>query len=265
MGVETNVIDDRFTLVFSVDLFQIVEVPHFDDLVFTAGGDVQTISGDVKSIDVGIVGLDGSNHSEDTVPDFESAVPTDGSVVLGFVGLGESDFGDPVFVVVWGVWWVGGDHFAFSTGVPQVHGFVSTTGEDLSVISGESGGEDFFVVTDELVSAFSVSEIPKSHGLVPRGGDHVSVVVRDGQVRDKVVVTGQAAEWASALAISGLVVELPNDEVSVSGAGNEDGVFIFNGVWSGVTSKDAGNHVAVTLEDTGGFNVSRVFVSHFER
>jgi len=86
---------------------------------------------------------------------------------LGFDRLRESDFADPIFVVVWWVWWVGRDHFAFSKSVPQVHSSVSTTREDLTVVSGESAGVDFFVVSNELFSASTVSEIPKSHGSVP--------------------------------------------------------------------------------------------------
>jgi len=74
--VEDKRVNDRFTFVFSIWLSQIMVIPHFDNLVFSTGGDVQTVSGNVKSIDVRFMSFDGSDVLEDTVPDFESTVPT---------------------------------------------------------------------------------------------------------------------------------------------------------------------------------------------
>jgi len=90
-SVEVNGIDDGFTLVLHVWLFKIMVLPHFDDLVLTTGGNVQTVSGDIQGIDIGIVSFDGGDVLEDTVPDFKSSVPTNGSIVLSLGGLGESD------------------------------------------------------------------------------------------------------------------------------------------------------------------------------
>jgi len=167
-GVESQSVDHRFTLVFHVWLSQVMVVPHLDDLVFTTGGDVETVLGDIKSIDVGIVGLDGSNLLEKSLPDFKSTVPTSGGVVLGLLGLRESDLGNPVLVIVRWVWWGVGFHFAFSKSVPQVDGVVGTGREDLSVVSGERAGQNFLVVAIKPSIAFSGSQIPQSHGLIPR-------------------------------------------------------------------------------------------------
>jgi len=49
------------------------------------------------------------------------------------------------------------------------------------------------------------------------------------------------------LTILGFEVKFPDDQRFISGAGDEDGIFIFLGV--GVSGNNAGNHVSVSLED----------------
>lgn len=80
-GVPGKGVDDTVTLVFGPWLLQITVVPDFDDLVLSTGGNVHTISGNSKSIDERIMSLDGSVELEDTVPDLQSSIPADGSIV----------------------------------------------------------------------------------------------------------------------------------------------------------------------------------------
>jgi len=47
--------------------------------------------------------------------------------------------------------------FTVSEGVPKFDGFVSSRGDDLSVVGGETTGEDFFGVSVELFDGFSGS------------------------------------------------------------------------------------------------------------
>lgn len=57
--------------------------------------------------------------------------------------------------------------FAFSKSVPKFDSFVSSRGDDLSIIGGETASENFFGVSIELFGGNSASEIPKSEGSVP--------------------------------------------------------------------------------------------------
>lgn len=259
LGVEREGVDLGFALELGLWRLQVEVVPDLDDLVLTTGGDVHAVSGDVQSVDDGLVGLDGSNDSEDAVPDLEFAVPTDGSIVLGLGGLGESDSGDPVFVVVLVMWRLRGGDLALSQSVPQFDGFLNTGGENLSVVSGESAGEQFFVVANEVSDALAGSEIPKSHGLVPRRGHDKSVVVRDRQVTDEVRVTSQAFERSAGLAVDLAWVQVPDDKSLISGSGDQDDIVFISIGGGAVASDDRSDGVTMAVKDTNRFDTSRNF------
>ena len=98
------------------------------------------------------------------VPDLEISIPTGSSKVLHLLRWGVSDTGDPVLMVVLlnGV-------LALAFDIPKLDVLLATTGEDDSVVWVEAAREDFLVVTDELVSDLTLSEVPKSKGAIPRG------------------------------------------------------------------------------------------------
>lgn len=90
---------------------------------------------------------------EVSVPDLQSTIPTDGSEVgsegLDLVGRlhdgGVSNARNPVRVV----FLFSRGELAFSKNVPELDFSFSTSGENLSVIGGESDGVDFRLVTNE--------------------------------------------------------------------------------------------------------------------
>lgn len=75
---------------------------------------------------------------------------------------GVSQAGDPIGVVAFfrGV-------FAVTHGVPELDFFISTGGDDLSVIGREGNGEDFSVVSNEGSDGLAHLQIPKTESLVP--------------------------------------------------------------------------------------------------
>lgn len=113
-----------------------------------------------------------------------------------------------------------GGEFAISQGVPEFDFSVSSGGDNLSVIWGESNGVNFFGVSVEFSGAFSLFQVPKSEGFVPRGGDDELVVLGDGQVGNEVGVTGKGSVWIS-VGLGGFVhflEEFPDDDFLVSGS-----------------------------------------------
>lgn len=105
--------------------------------------------------------------------------------------------------------------FKFTQGVPEFDGLVSTGGDDLSVVGGESDGKYVVLVSSESGGGDTSFKIPKSEGLVPRSGDGELTAAADDDVTDKVVVALQSFHWVSvSFTIS---VQLPDDQGLVSG------------------------------------------------
>jgi len=75
---------------------------------------------------------------------------------------GVSNATDPVCVVVL----VAGE-LAVTQNVPEFEGLVSSGGDNLSVIRGESNAQNFFLVTNESSLGFAGFQVPKSEILVP--------------------------------------------------------------------------------------------------
>jgi hypothetical protein len=68
---------------------------------------------------------------------------------------------------------------AFSYSVPNFKVFVSSATCDLSVVGGESNGENVSSVTDESSACDSFFEVPESESSVPRSRQSVSAVLRE--------------------------------------------------------------------------------------
>lgn len=201
------------------------------------------------------------------MPNLESTVPTSGGEegVLGNWGI--SDAGNPIRVVVGFV-----GELAFSKGVPQLEGLISTSRDDLSVILREGNGVDFLGVTNKDLGGLSGSQVPKSDGLIPRGGKGEGVISREGDIGDEVVVTSQGLKGNTVKSVSvfftdffNVTGELPDHKSMISGTSDEDwGFFVFL-EW--MSSDDAGDPVSVTFEVSDKSELGGVFnsVFHCER
>jgi len=247
-GVEGDLVDGGTSVEASVFFAQVVKVPDLEGVFLTTGGDVGAEGGNGEGVNVLVVGLEGVLDEEVGLPDLESAVPTDSGEVWVLGDGGISDAGDPVGVVV-GLVGV----LAVSEGVPELEGSVGTSGDDLSVVEGESDGVDCVGVANEDSGGLTGSQIPQSEGLVPRGGETEEVVSREGDIGDEVVVASQRLEGNTAESVGFTFFdffvasgELPDHEGLVSGTGDKDGgFFIF---LEGVASGNAGYPISVTFE-----------------
>jgi hypothetical protein len=251
-GVEGNLVDGGTSVQDSLFFSEVFSVPDLDDVFFTTSGDVVTHGGNGEGVDVFLMSLERVLDQEVRVPDLKSTIPTDGGEV-GVLGNGRvSDAGDPVGVVVGFV-----GVLAVSKSVPELEASVSTSGDDLSVVLGESDGMDFLGVANEVSGGSSGSQIPKSEGSVPRGGQSEQVVRGEGNIGDEVVVTSQGlqGDTVESVGISfvdffDVTSDLPDHEGSVSGTSDNDVGFLSFFTSDGVASGDGSNPVSVTFEVT---------------
>lgn len=249
-GVEGNLGDGGTSVEDSVFFVQVVEVPDLEDVFLTTSGDVGTQRSNGEVVDVFVVSLEGALDQEVGLPDLESSVPTGGGEVGVLGNGGVSNAGNPIRVIVVFV-----GVLAVSKGVPKLEALISTSGDDLSVIEGESDGVDFLGVANEVSGGLTSSQIPKSEGSVPRGGDSEQVVSGEGNIGDEVVVAGQRLKGETVKSVLGILIDVfnitsdfPDHEGLVSGTRNDDwGFFVF---LKGVTSGDGSDPVSVTFEVT---------------
>jgi hypothetical protein len=59
--------------------------------------------------------------------------------------------------------------FAFAKGIPQLNSPVTTSTDDLSIVSGEGDREDIGSVANEAAGGKTAVEIPETEGVVPGG------------------------------------------------------------------------------------------------
>jgi len=175
--VEGNLADGGTSVEDSVFFIQVIEVPDLEDIFLTTSGNVGTQRSNGEGVNVFLVSLQGVLDQEVGLPDLESTVPTNSGEVGVLGNWGVSNTGNPVRVVVVFV-----GVLAVSKSVPELEGSVSTSGDDLSVIKGESDGVDFLGVTLEDSGGLTGSQIPKSEGLVPRGGKAEKIISRKADI-----------------------------------------------------------------------------------
>jgi len=251
-GVEGNLVDGGTSVQDSLFFSEVFSVPDLDDVFFTTSGDVVTHGGNGEGVDVFLMSLERVLDQEVGVPDLKSTVPTDSGEVGVLGNGGISDAGDPVGMVVGFV-----GVLAISEGVPELEASVSTSGDDLSVVLGESDGVDFLGVASEDSGGSAGSQIPKSEGSVPRGGQSEQVVARKGKIGNEVVVASQGLEGDTVESVGigfidffDITSDFPDHDGSVSGTSDNNVGFLSFLSWEGVASSNGGNPVSVTFEVT---------------
>lgn len=142
------------------------------------------------------------------VPDLDDLVPSGGHDD-GVAGGGrETDSRHPVGVAV-----LSDGVLALSKGVPQLDASVARSGNDLTVVSGESDGEDVLGVRHEATGGLSGLEIPETESLVPGSGEGEHAIGRDNDVRDEVAVSGEGTDGAADGGLVGSVsVDVPDED-----------------------------------------------------
>jgi len=150
----------------SIDLFEMSslnEVPDVDLSVSTTGGDEVGVWGEIKGVDLSFVSDESVHEGHDgVIPDLDGLIPRggDNDWLLDIVEV--SNAGNPVSMRVL----VNGE-FTNSVDVPNLDGFIHGSRGDLSVVWGESNGENVLGVTDKGLVGLGGLKVPESDGSVP--------------------------------------------------------------------------------------------------
>lgn len=96
------------------------------------------------------------------VPHFDLFIPSSSDEKRGLSIGGESNSGDPVGVTV-----LLNSVLAVSDGIPDLDEVISSSRSNLSVVRGESDGQDILVVGNESSGGLSLLGVPESEGSVP--------------------------------------------------------------------------------------------------
>jgi len=150
----------------SIDLFKMSsfdKVPDVDLSVSTTGGDEVGVWSEIKGVDLSFVSNKGVHEGHDSViPDLDGLIPRgrDNNRLLDIVEI--SNAGNPV-----SMWVLVNGEFTNSVDIPNLDGFIDRTRGDLSVVWGESNGENILGVTNKGLVSLGSLEIPESDGSIP--------------------------------------------------------------------------------------------------
>ena len=158
--------EDNVNWALGVDLFEMSsfnEVPDVDLTVSTTGGDEVGVWGEIKGVDLSFMSDQSVHEGHDgVIPDLDGLIPRggDNDWLLDIVEV--SNAGNPV-----GMWVLVNGELADSVDVPNLDGFIDGSRGDLSVVWGESNGENVLGVTDKGLVGLGGLEVPESDGSVP--------------------------------------------------------------------------------------------------
>lgn len=114
--------------------FSLDEIPDHDLSIVRSGGKVGGVVDHIDRVDLGLVSHEGVHKLHvGVIPDLDGLIPRGGDADSGLLGVVESDTGDGIGVSVF----VNGV-LALGLDVPDFDLVITSTGEDLSAISGES-------------------------------------------------------------------------------------------------------------------------------
>jgi hypothetical protein len=170
------------------------------------------------------------------VPNLNIVIPATGHDQWSGRVRGEADAGNPTIVAV-----VLNGVLAFTKNVPELDSFVTGSGNNLTVVSGESDGKNVLGVSDEATSAATTVNFPKAEGVIPRARESKLTVRRNDDVRDEVRVTFQSTTSETEAAV--FASEFPNNDRFVTGSRE-------NNIRSLRSSGDLSNPASVAFEVT---------------
>lgn len=144
---------------------------------------------------------------------------------------------------------------ALSDGVPDLDVLISATGGNLSVVRGESAGEDILGVRNESLGGGSLGDIPESEGAIPRGGEAISGVLGKGEILNEVRMSLEDLSGDSPfLLLVGVfsLDDIPDHDGLISGSGDKElsGGVLVDGL---LTDVHAGDVATVSLHETSVF------------
>lgn len=237
---------DRRVGVQRVQMLTVIYVPEHSSAVLTTGTAQRSIRRDGDGVKhTSVSGEVRLQLAVIQVPDLDQFIPTtrDDQGVLG--GRRKSDAGDPVSVVFFdnGV-------FALSEGVPKLDGFISGTGNNLTIVSGEGDGVHVLGMSLKQSNGSSRVQVPQSHGVIHRSGQgELSIRTDDGVAYGLVVAPQASSSISGRLQIFG--GQFPNHSGFIPRSGNNQvGLFI--------GGRDGGNPSGVALEGSTILDVSHI-------
>ena len=152
---------------------------------------------------------------------------------------------------------------ALSEGVPQLDGLIARTGDNLTVVSGESDRQDILGVANELTVAHAGVDVPKTEGSIPRTRQNELSIRGDDNIRDEVGVTSESTTGGSVLDF--VLGKVPDDDGLVTRTGHQNIAVLRGG-------SDGSHPARVTFHDTtegdlggGGVHVDGDGVQEVER
>ena len=207
---EAQVVDD-VTGIERVQSLSVGQVPQDGDAVLTTASAQGTIRRDGDGVAVSSVSSQvGAELAVGQVPDLHHLVPSTRDDERNLGGWGEPDAGDPLAMAVLVLDGV----LALTESVPQLNGSVSGTTHDLSVVRGESNGENILGVTEESSGGHTGVQVPQPKSVIPGTTESELTVTGNDDVLDVVGVSSQTSQRISkGLLVSG---KLPKNDGLVS-------------------------------------------------
>ena len=199
------------------------------------------------------------------VPDLDGSVPRSGHNDWLLDVVVESDAGNPV-----GMWLLVDCELANTVDVPDLDVLVHGARDDLSVVRGESDGEDILGVTHQRSVGGALLQVPESDGSVPGGSEAESAVGGEIDVGDEMRLALQNLFWNTPFTVhvsfGRVLLDVPHDEGLISGSGDEEFLVL---IWADLLLADlhAGNPSIVALKASSDAEVvlhELVFVVHMK-
>lgn len=167
VGAEGKAMDDVSSFQ-GIQVFAFSEVPQHGSSIFSTGSAKRTVRGNSDGVDVSSVAIKvGLQLSLGEIPNLDGLVPATGNDQRSGGVRGKFNRANPFSVSVRVLSSPNGE-LAFSEGIPQLDGFVSRSGNNLTIVSRESNAENILGVSGENAGSFSVVQIPQSKGSIPR-------------------------------------------------------------------------------------------------
>jgi hypothetical protein len=208
---------DHITGIKRVKSLALGKVPKDGGTVLATGSAQRTIGGDGDSVQVSGVTLKvGAELAVGKRPDLDELVPASRHDDGGSKRRRELHARDPLSVAL-----LDNGELALTKGVPQLHGLVARTRDDLSVVGREGDGQDVLGVAHEAASAAAVVDVPKTKGGIPRSSQSELTIGRDDNIGHEMVVAVKGSLGVSVVAF--LAGKGP-DEASLVSGGRQDHV-----------------------------------------
>jgi len=196
VGGEAKGVDD-LTSIKGVKTLSFVQVPKHGSSILSSGSTKGSIRGYTYGVEVsGVSDKVVAKLAVGQRPNFDKTVPSTGDDEGNLNGRGEPHAGNPLGVSLSISSGINGV-FAFSKGVPELDGLITCSGNDLTVVYGESNREDILGVSNETTSGLSRVDLPKTKGSIPGSRKTELSIGGDDNIGNEVVVSTKSTKCVS--------------------------------------------------------------------